>query len=236
MQTIIFDVDDTLYDQLQPFHKAVHQHLSESFSDNDMTLLYKTSRKYSDEVFEQYMNGEITALELQTYRIMKACEEFGIHLPYEQAVLFQETYLAELQKIQLFEPMEQLLDKLFHHKKQLAILTNGESAHQRMKVAQLGLNKWIPDDHIFVSGEIGHSKPSSKVFEYIENKLKLRKQETIYIGDSFEHDITGAKHAGWQAIWLNHRLRKASNQSIKADYVLEHPNDILKTASSWYST
>ncbi|MGP4039232.1 HAD family hydrolase [Gracilibacillus sp. D59] len=233
MQTIIFDVDDTLYDQLQPFRNAVVQQLDTSFSESEIVSLYKISRKYSDEVFEKYMSGEITALELQTYRITKACEEFGIALSYDQAVRFQEVYFTELQNIQLFDPMRQLLEQLSEQGKQLAVLTNGELDHQMRKVKQLQLTNWIPADHIFVSGAVGHSKPSLQVFEHIERKLKLEKQEILYIGDSFENDIFGAKKAGWNAVWVNHRKRKASHHKVKPDYIVESPDDILTIAPKW---
>ncbi|WP_163581279.1 HAD family hydrolase [Gracilibacillus saliphilus] len=233
MQTIIFDVDDTLYDQLQSFRNAVYQQLSTSFTESEIGPLYKASRKYSDEVFEPYMNGEITVLELQTYRITKACEDFGIKLSYEQAVKFQEVYLAEQRNIQLLKPMRQLLDQLCEQDKQLAVLTNGELNHQMMKVRQLQLTNWIPAEHIFVSGDIGHSKPSIEVFEHIERKLHLNKQKTLYIGDSFENDIYGAKRAGWKTVWMNHRKRKILQQDIEPDYIVERPDDILAIASEW---
>ncbi|MGN8646066.1 HAD family hydrolase [Gracilibacillus sp. HCP3S3_G5_1] len=235
MQTIIFDVDDTLYDQLLPFRNAVYQQLDASFSESEIGALYKASRKYSDEVFEKQMSGEITALELQTYRITKACEEYGFTLSYEDAVQFQESYLQELQKIQLFEPMKRLLNQLSEQGKQLAVLTNGKLDHQMMKVKQLQLTNWIPAEHIFVSGDVGHSKPSLKVFEHIESNLPLKKQDTIYIGDSFENDVIGAKRAGWKAVWMNHRKRKASQQDIMPDYTVEKPDDILTIASQWSS-
>ncbi|SFL70285.1 putative hydrolase of the HAD superfamily [Gracilibacillus orientalis] len=235
MQTIIFDVDDTLYDQLQPFRNAVHQQLDTSFTDSEIGSLYKTSRKYSDEVFEKYMSGEITALELQTYRMTKACEEFEIALSYDQAVRFQDVYLSELKKIQLLDPMKRLLEQLSKQGKQLAVLTNGEFDHQMMKVKQLQLTNWIPTEHIFISGDLGYSKPSLEVFNHIEKKLKIEKQETLYIGDSFEHDIFGAKRAGWKAAWMNHRKRKVSQHDIIPDYIVERPDDILVIASEWSS-
>nr|WP_035724439.1 HAD family hydrolase [Gracilibacillus boraciitolerans] len=228
MKTIIFDVDDTLYDQLQPFHKAVHQQLNTSFNNDEIKALYLASRKYSDEVFEKHMNGgEITALDLQTYRITKACQDFGISLTYQQAVTFQETYLHEQQQIQLFPAIVELLDSLYANNKQLAILTNGEVDHQMMKVQRLGITQWVPAEHIFVSARVGYSKPSQKLFEYVENTLELDKDHTVYIGDSFENDIIGAKQMGWSAIWMNHRQRTKPVSNHQPDHTIESSDDLL---------
>ncbi|KAB8137470.1 HAD family hydrolase [Gracilibacillus oryzae] len=227
MKTVIFDVDDTLYDQLQPFKNAVMERLDHPFSPQEIASLYLASRKYSDEVFEKHMNGEISALELQTYRITKACDEFGLILSQEEAIAFQHTYLLQQQQITLLADIEILLHRLDEQGKQIAILTNGEQNHQMMKVNQLGLERWVQKDNIFVSGAIGHSKPSPEVFQHIEDKLQLDKEETVYIGDSYENDIVGAKQAGWKAIWLNHRQRKINDQKWQADYSVDHTSHLL---------
>ncbi|SHM72475.1 HAD family hydrolase [Gracilibacillus kekensis] len=227
MQTIIFDVDDTLYDQLQPFRNAVHQQLDISYNEKQIEALYLSSRKYSDKVFEKHMNGDITALELQTYRITEACKDFGLTLSHQQAAAFQEAYLNEQNQIRLFSEIEMLLDHLSMNKYQLAVLTNGEVDHQMMKVKQLGITKWIPEENIFVSAGIGYSKPNRKVFEHLENKLNLSKENTIYIGDSFENDIIGAKQVGWKATWMNHRFRKKPISNYKPDYTINNPEDLL---------
>lgn len=231
MQTVVFDVDDTLYDQLQAFRQAVWQEIDHSIPEEMVKSLYKRSREYSDEVFDKQMSGEWTALQLQTYRIIKACEDFQIPFSHKQAVGFQKTYLGEQKKIQLFKPMRHLLACLAASHVQLAILTNGETAHQRMKIDQLELSRWIPENHVFISGEIGFSKPSLQTFEYIEDQIKINKEETIYIGDSFENDIVGAHHAGWKSIWLNHRNRQPTQADIKADYEIKKPEDILSIMS-----
>ncbi|WP_112182440.1 MULTISPECIES: HAD family hydrolase [Paraliobacillus] len=234
MDTIIFDLDDTLYDQTLPFKKAVVKQFKQTFTDEEHTKLYIASRKYSDALFHKSITGEVTTVELQTYRITEACKEFGITISYQEAIEFQATYLAEQKKITLFKEVEELLEALFKEKKQLAVLTNGEKAHQTMKIKQLGLSKWIPEDHLFISGEIGHAKPESEVFNYIEEKLQLDKAKTIYIGDSFENDVVGAKQAGWQSIWLNHRHRMPTTLA-QPDKVIYHAKDLIEVFRNDYS-
>ncbi|WP_163539947.1 HAD family hydrolase [Gracilibacillus sp. YIM 98692] len=232
MKTIIFDVDDTLYDQLQPFQNTVKQQLDPDFPAEKIADLYLTSRKYSDEVFEKHMSGEITALELQTYRITQACKEFGIDMSYEEAVTFQEVYLRQQQQITLFPEWKDLLDKFVKDGLQLAILTNGELKHQMMKVKQLGISKWIAEENIFVSGDIGHSKPNPIVFYHVEEKLHLEKDSTLYIGDSYENDIIGAKQVGWKAIWMNHRLREKPDTEWLPDDTITHSSELAALFTS----
>lgn len=227
MDTIIFDLDDTLYDQTLPFRKAFRKLFQDPFTDEEIEKIYIASRKYSDALFEKNQAGELSLLEMQTYRIKAACHEFDIALSDQQAVEFQEAYLAEQQKITLYDELKELLDDLFNQTKQLAVLTNGDEDHQSMKINQLNLAKWIPEEHIFISGSIGHAKPKQEVFRFIEKKLQLDKSTTVYIGDSFDNDIVGAKQAGWQAIWMNHRKRNAPVTTVKPDRTVYNAEELL---------
>lgn len=50
MKAVLFDVDDTLYDQVIPFQKAYEELFKGSF-ELSIEELYKRSRYYSDEVW-----------------------------------------------------------------------------------------------------------------------------------------------------------------------------------------
>ena len=50
MKNIIFDVDDTLYNLMEPFEKA-HKELMAARTDADCEELFEASRTYSDEAF-----------------------------------------------------------------------------------------------------------------------------------------------------------------------------------------
>lgn len=228
MDTIIFDVDDTLYDQAQSFHKTVRKLFQEPLSNEEIDQLYKASRKYSEILFDQSEAGEISQFEWQTGRIIAACKDFNIPIDTEKAAIFHETYVAEQNYIALFPEVEELLNALYKEGKQLGILTNGEEKHQAMKIKQLGLSQWIPAEKTFISGTIGHAKPKREVFNFIEEKMGLDQTKTVYIGDNYEKDIIGAKQAGWQAVWMNHRRKGLpSNATYKPDKEVNSAKELL---------
>lgn len=228
MDTIIFDVDDTLYDQAQSFHKTVRKLFQEPFSNEEIDQLYKASRKYSEILFDQSEAGEISKFEWQTGRIIAACKDFNIPIDTEKAAIFHEIYVAEQKNITLFPEVEVLLNALLKEGKQLGILTNGEEKHQAMKIKQLGLSHWIPAEKTFISGTIGHAKPKREVFDFIEEKMDLDQTKTVYIGDNFEKDIIGAKQAGWQAVWMNHRKKDLpANATYKPDKEVHSAKELL---------
>jgi putative hydrolase of the HAD superfamily len=228
MNTIIFDVDDTLYDQAQSFHKTVRKLFQEPLSDEEIDQLYKASRKYSEILFDQSEAGEISQFEWQTGRIIAAFKDFNIPINTEKAAIFHESYVAEQKNITLFPEVEELLNALCKKGKQLGILTNGEEKHQAMKIKQLGLSRWVPAEKTFISGTIGHAKPKREVFDFIEEKIELDQTKTVYIGDNFEKDIIGAKQAGWQAVWMNHRKKDLpANATYKPDKEVHSAKELL---------
>lgn len=228
MDTIIFDVDDTLYDQASSFKRTCLKMFPGIFTEQDLDKLYIVSRKYSDALFDRQVAGELTVREMHILRIQSACHEFGVGISVMEALEFQEAYVAEQQRITLFEEVEEMLTLLKARGKQLAVLTNGEEGHQSMKIRQLGLEKWIPSENIFISGAIGHAKPAEEAFRYIEEKLQLERERTVYIGDSFANDIVGAKSAGWHAVWMNHRRRTLPDQGYLPDKEVHSASELLQ--------
>ncbi|RDW15401.1 HAD family hydrolase [Oceanobacillus chungangensis] len=228
MDTIIFDVDDTLYDQALSFKNTCNKVLKESLTDDELNALYIANRKHSDALFDEKVAGKLTEREMHIRRIKDACAEFGIVMNDEQAMEFQEAYVVEQNKIMLFDEVEELLERLHNQGKQLAILTNGAEGHQSMKINQLNLERWIPKENIFISGAVGHAKPAIEVFQIIESKLGLDREKTVYVGDSFANDIVGAKQAGWHAVWMNHRRRDSLNNTVTPDKVVYSAREMLE--------
>ncbi|MCQ9300160.1 HAD family hydrolase [Staphylococcus hyicus] len=224
--TFIFDLDDTLYDQLQAFNVAYHYHFADS--DIDVSSLYRHFRHYSDLVFEQTQDGRMTVTEMHIYRITAALNDFDIALSEKKAIAFQRDYARALNGIALSHPIKTLLYQLKTKRVPCGIITNGESHHQRSKIKMLGLNHYISESHMFISAEEGMSKPDVALFQQVVNELDLNPQNTFYIGDNFENDVIGALNAGWRVIWFNRRNRSATHEGYKPDYYVDSEEALVE--------
>lgn len=217
--TIIFDVDDTLYDQLKPFKLAFEKNFS--FPDVPIEKLFKLSRIHSDEVFDKSENGSMSLIEMQIYRIRKALEHFDKSITDEQGERFQIDYQSNQMKIKLLPEMRDALDVCVNHGFRLGIITNGPAEHQQKKIETLKLDQWISKEDMFISGKLGYAKPDIKIFQFAEKKMGLDKNTTYYVGDSFANDVVGAKNAGWKAVWINRRNHEISQGKISPDYIVD---------------
>ena len=226
--TFIFDVDDTLYDQLEPFRRAFQKHFSRFEDEVKIEELYKLSRKYSDEAFES-TGYEITNMrKMHIYRISKAFEELGIRISDEEALQFQLDYETFQNEIKLIEEFPQIFELLLQRGAKIGIITNGANDNQLRKINQLGLEKWIAPENMLVSEGAGVSKPSKEIFEAMERRMGFSKNDVYYIGDNFDNDVIGATAAGWKTIWVNFRNHEVVNKDVPATYVVDTPEELLR--------
>ena len=123
----MFDCDDTLYDLSWPFRKCMEEFLPDV--DVDMNQFYADYRKFGDRIFDKLQQGKITIDESGVYRIEKACEKYGIEFSHSQAIEFQSRYKYYQHHIEMDAP---LIDYFSNCEDELAILTNGEDAHQQV--------------------------------------------------------------------------------------------------------
>ena len=172
MINLIFDIDDTLYDQLKPFKDAFEKVFSE-YNDIPCIELYKKSRKYSDDIFEQTEKGLLSLEEMHVYRISKAFHDYGLEIEREKALKFQKEYASNQGKISISKGMLNLLDFGKKNNITMGIITNGPTEHQTNKVKALGLEKWIDSKNIFISESMNISKPDVKAFKFVEDKMNI---------------------------------------------------------------
>ncbi|MCA0970439.1 HAD family hydrolase [Halobacillus litoralis] len=230
MTHIILDVDDTLYNQLTPFEKAYR----ELFNHLDVPVdqLFVKSRYYSEEVFDLVSNGEMDKHEMHIYRISKAFAYFDIEILREEAERFQALYAQNQKEIELDPEMVELLNEAESHGLKIGVITNGPGEHQANKVEQLQIKNWVDENHIFISGKLGIAKPSTEIFRIVEREMGIAPENAYYIGDSYGHDIVGAKKAGWNAVWINRRKHEIpSDAEHRPDYIIdgeESPVSVLR--------
>ena len=219
---LVFDVDDTLYEQIVPFENAFRSLFD---IDIDMEKFYLLSRYYSDVKFEASRNGDMTMDEYHIYRIQEAAKDLGVYLTDEQALNMQKEYKKNQQKLKMSDITVSILELAKKNNVKLGVITNGPSEHQWVKVDALGVEKWIPRENIIVSGDVGINKPDKRIFEVIQEKLQLGVESLYYIGDSLENDIVGANNAGWKSIWINrynkeYRLGTEIYKEVQNNYEL----------------
>ena len=55
---------------------------------------------------------------------------------------------------------------------------------------------------IFVSSQVGFSKPHPEFFARVQESLRLEPAQILMVGDNETNDYAGARAAGWRSLWL----------------------------------
>lgn len=121
-------------------------------------------------------------------------------------------------------PLLEYLKKETNYK--LAILTNGYYESQKLKIDSTGIAKYF--DYIIMSAQTGYQKPDKRAFGYVIDKLKLKPEECLYIGDVFFNDILGAYRAGMKYVLVNNFRKWRYMEGIDVIDHLSMLKEVLK--------
>lgn len=157
------------------------------------------TRSYSDQLRASlHLSGH----DLVCRRNALAFADEGITLTTKQLEELEKAYAFFQERIQMDAWMEQLLQRLTEKNCVLALLSNGDEAHQRQKAAVLGVDRYIPVKRQFFSGMVQADKPDPRVFHFVEQRLGIKSEDNVfYIGDGYESDVKGAMNVGWNAVY-----------------------------------
>lgn len=213
--TICFDLDNTLYSHEKAFEKAI-RFCFESILKREKLLgavdtkqLFTVFKKNCDLFWDEYESGVLSPIEYRRKRFLETTQLFQLPLGVKDADEFHRTYYNVIDIFsEPFPKLNLLMETLVEAQVKMGIITNGGTDTQYNKIKELNLNEWIPNDAIFISGQLKIAKPDRRIFDMAKQKLGTGGGRCLFVGDSWEHDVVGAIEAGWDSIFLNTREEK----------------------------
>lgn len=221
---VYFDLDDTLLNHRQAQMKAlqdVHNHFSlfNGLETDDMVEVY---HKINGEQWELYNAGKIDSDLLQHNRFALTLSE--LDLDENMADAMGEYYLQVYQNYwQWVDGAEEAFNAI-RDKYKVGILTNGFIEIQEKKFEQFDLYNLASE--LVISEEVGALKPNPEIFEYATNLAGCHPEEILYIGDSYQSDITGGHNFGWKVAWFTNS--EDNEKKEKADFVFDDYRELME--------
>jgi putative hydrolase of the HAD superfamily len=156
-----------------------------------------------------------------------ALEEIGVNdLPLAHKIANAFIKLRE-EMITLFPHARETLEHLRNDNIALALMTNGESEKQRVKIKRFDLEKYF--DAILVEGEIGYGKPDKEVYTMALDALLLNPEDVWAVGDNLEWDVWGPQQLGIYGIWNDHKAQGLPPSSeIVPDRVINNISELIE--------
>lgn len=188
---VVFDLDDTLYNEFDYLNSAFREIAevinSYNISDihDEMIGWYKEGKDVFENIIKKYSPDLSKAQIIRKYRE---------HMP----------------NVKLFDDAQKFIDKLAGYNIKMALVTDGRSITQRNKISALGLENIF--EKVVISEEINSEKPSSKNFEIL---IDENYNSYVYIADNPKKDFFAPNKLGWETICLLNNGKNIHKQDFQ---------------------
>ena len=219
IQAVFFDLDNTLFDHTRAERTALSEILTDNVSAGQLPAFLEAYHEANTVLWRELAAGQIAGDVLKVRRFEMAFSAIGMAVPdcSELALHYLELYSLKAFTVSGAVAISEYLQKKYV----LGILSNGFPEIQRNKLTVTALGTYFR--HQIFSGDVGVMKPDRAIFDKAARAVRLDSSALLYIGDSVESDVAGAKNAGWNAIFFN---PSRSNISHQADAEIAHLEEL----------
>jgi HAD superfamily hydrolase (TIGR01549 family) len=201
LRAVLFDLDDTLIDHRHAAHAAMTgvRGRFPAFRAVPIEALAAEHHRILELLHSEVALGvrAVADARVERYRRLFAfVGDEGRHAP-AAAELHRRLYQAN--RCRVDGALEVLT--LLRRSVRIAVVTNNTVAEQTEKLATFGLASLV--DALVTSEEIGAAKPDGRIFAAALARVDCVAADAVMVGDSWRHDVEGARAAGIAAVWLN---------------------------------
>lgn len=203
IKAIILDFDGTLSDRYGAAYEMYRWYLKQIMPEEDENSLAFEAKVQQCLIYDEY--GTID----RSHVLEQIKKKWVKDLDIEK---WKDVWYSNFFRYQrLMNGCQETLDELEKQYK-LAIITNGPEESQMAKVTALGMDKFFPV--VVVGGAFGRQKPDVSIYCHTAEKLGVKPEDCVFIGDTFSTDIYGALSAGMKAVMMCHDRRFVSDLNI----------------------
>lgn len=226
MKVIVFDLDDTLYEEktfVRSGFRSVADLLGKHFQVDAEEALRIMWEVLESEGRGQVFNRVLAHYGLENIKNVKRCiSQYRLHHP----------------EIQLSSDADSVLSLLSEMGYSVYIVTDGNKNVQYNKIKALGLEERVKK--YYITYRYGHhrSKPSPYCFELIAKKENVSFNQVLYVGDNPNKDFVGIKPLGFRTIRIKrgHFKDVVKPQEYNAEFEIETLNEIFQILEKWKLT
>lgn len=218
VKAVVFDLDDTLISEKEYIRSGFRVVSSKVATD------YKLDTK---SVYDTMINLFNQSSKNVFNRLL---DEFNVEYRIEYIKELIEVYRTHMPEVNLYEDGKEIIEYLYNNGLKLGIITDGYEVTQKNKLEVLDIDKYF--ECIVVTDELGREywKPHRKAYDIVKEKLGVKYEEMIYVGDNVNKDFVTANELGIKTILIHREDGVYSEINIedryKAKYEIRNLNEI----------
>lgn len=208
-QVVIFDLDDTLYKEVD-FVMSAYMHI-----DRLLVADYGTTPGMAYEILGEAFSNGVNPFDTLNDHLNR----IGVEVPDAINWMLTE-YRNHIPLIKLNKETIEMLEHTMSRGVPMFIITDGRSITQRNKIRALHLYDYIPWNNIFISEEMGCEKTNPAAFKEIQRRYPSspdNKVEYVFVGDNPAKDFLVANTHGALSVLLLDDGSNIHPQDIKVD-------------------
>lgn len=226
-RAVLFDLDDTLFDHRRSARAALSEVHRVYAHGTDFAAFERHHTTNLELMHVEVLAGRIALDDARRERFRRVFLALDVTLTDREvdavASAYRSGYMSARRAL---DGAAALLAAVRPHAR-IGIVTNNLLDEQRDKLQFCGLASLV--DELVVSDDVGVSKPERRIFDIALERLGVRAEDAVMVGDSWANDIVGAASAGIRAVWFNpdRTPMPATPTGVTEVYSLTPPAGIL---------
>jgi len=220
LRAVFFDVDDTLYSTSEFARAARHDAMEAMVALGGMRVTAEDLLRELQEVIREFGPNYDAHYDRMLRRF--PVEDLGGH---NRAVLVAAGVVAyhntKVDRLQAFPGVREGLAALRASGALiLGVITEGLEVKQAEKLVRLDVYRYLDPRAVFISDQIGISKPNPKLWARACSSVGVSPAEALYVGDNPVSDIEPAHRTGLRTVRLRHPGGKhaATEDTVPPDH------------------
>ena len=225
-KVILLDIDDTLLSFQGYVRDAMEKGMDAfgigPFKEEMLSVFHQVNTR----LWHRLEKGELSFEELKKIRWNLVFEALGLRA---DGIKFEEYFRDRLFDSAI--PVEGAME-LLEYLKGKYILCAASNGPYHQQVNRLKVGGMLPFfTHLFISEEMGFSKPSFEFFAVCLERLnegreeRILPEDIIIIGDSLSSDFAGGKGAGMKTLFFNPKKQDVP-QELRPDFTVNTLHEI----------
>jgi len=231
LDAIFFDIDDTLF-STSVFAEKARRAAVEAMVSVGLKATRELLLKELREVVSEFSANYDRHFDKLLLRLPKEAMA-GINPSIVVAAGMVAYHDTKFRELKVYDDVYEVLKSLADTNLIRGIISAGLTVKQSEKILRLHIYEFLSPDAIFVTDQIGISKPNPKLYQRVLSRLGLEASRTMYVGDNPLHDVDPCNELGMITVWnrrsgRHSRVQGATQPSytIRDFYELR---DILRT-------
>jgi putative hydrolase of the HAD superfamily len=184
---------------------------------------------YFGEIEQQFRKSREVYPEVDVYKILSIIMNKYGNRWYPKSVIGDTAMLFRSLAMRRFGLFPYLFETLTQLEKQseIAIISDAQWVFAEPEIEILGLDRFF--QHKILSSHFGFKKPDVRLFQTAMKKLRVKPEESLYIGDNLRKDLIGAKKSGMQFIFFGQEIQEYNG--FKPDGVFSDYSELKRVVA-----